>query len=73
MVYRVGRYGKFLACPNFPDCRNTKPVLNYIDAKCPKCGSYMILKRSRKGETCYLCANEACRHRVEVKQEDTEE
>lgn len=33
----------------------------------------MILKRSRKGETCYLCANEACRHRVEVKQEDTEE
>lgn len=44
-----------------------------MDERCPKCGSYMILKRSRKGETCYLCANEACRHRVEVKQEDTEE
>ncbi len=107
MVYRVGRYGKFLACPNFPDCRNTLPVLNYIDAKCPKCGgrllektsrknrrfygcehfpecdfvswdmpvddrcpkcgSYMTLKRNSKGEQWHLCANEKCRHRVEVK------
>ena len=106
MVYRVGRYGKFLACPNFPDCRNTMPVLNYIEAKCPKCGgrllektsrknrkfygcehfpdcdfvswdlpvdercpkcgSYMTLKRNSKGEQWHLCANETCRHRVEV-------
>ena len=48
MVYRVGRYGKFLACPNFPDCRNTLPVLNYIEAKCPKCGGRLLEKTRRK-------------------------
>ena len=55
MVYRVGRYGKFLACPNFPDCRNTKPVLNYIDAKCPKCGGRLLEKTSRKNRKFYGC------------------
>ncbi|MBE5783502.1 MAG: type I DNA topoisomerase [Clostridiales bacterium] len=113
MVYRVGRFGKFLACPNFPECRNTKPILNYIEANCPqcggrllektsrknrkfygcehypdcdfvswempvndkceKCGSYMTLKRSRKGETWHLCSNETCRHRVEVSPAQPEE
>ncbi|MBR3109412.1 MAG: type I DNA topoisomerase [Clostridia bacterium] len=55
MVYRVGRYGKFLACPNFPDCRNTKPILTYIDAKCPKCGGRLLEKTSRKNRKFYGC------------------
>ena len=55
MVYRVGRYGKFLACPNFPDCRNTKPVLNYIRAKCPQCGGRLLEKTSRKNRKFYGC------------------
>lgn len=57
MVYRVGRYGKFLACPNFPDCRNTMPVLNYIEAKCPKCGGRLLEKTSRKNRRFYGCEN----------------
>ena len=57
MVYRVGRYGKFLACPNFPDCRNTMPVLNYIEAKCPKCGGRLLEKTSRKNRKFYGCEN----------------
>ena len=55
MVYRVGRFGKFLACPNFPDCRNTKPVLNYIDASCPKCGGKLLEKTSRKNRKFFGC------------------
>ncbi|MBQ9298904.1 MAG: type I DNA topoisomerase [Clostridia bacterium] len=57
MVYRVGRYGKFLACPNFPDCRNTLPVFNYIEAKCPKCGGRLLEKTSRKNRKFYGCEN----------------
>ncbi|MGN0777546.1 MAG: type I DNA topoisomerase [Aristaeellaceae bacterium] len=110
MVYKMGRFGRFLACPNFPDCRNTKPILNYIAASCPKCGArlmektskknrkfygcecypecdfvswempvtdqcpqcggFMVEKRNRKGEVWHLCANETCRCRVEVRQDD---
>lgn len=55
MVYRVGKYGKFLACPNFPECRNTKPVLNYIKTPCPKCGSRLLAKVSRKNRKFYGC------------------
>ena len=55
MVYRMGRFGKFLACPNFPDCRNTKPVLNYIDTSCPKCGGRLLEKTSRKNRKFYGC------------------
>ena len=57
MVYRVGRYGKFLACPNFPDCRNTKSILTYIDAKCPLCGGRLLEKNSRKNRKFYGCEN----------------
>ncbi len=106
MVYKMGRFGRFLACPNFPECHNTKPVLHYIDAACPKCGgrlleknsrknrrfygcehypecdfvswdmparekcekcgSYMTVKHTKKGEEWHICANEACRHKVKV-------
>ena len=55
MVYRMGRYGKFLACPNFPDCRNTKPVLNYIETACPQCGGRLLEKTSRKNRKFYGC------------------
>ena len=55
MVYKMGRYGKFLACPNFPECRNTKPILQYIDAPCPKCGKRLLLKSSRKNRRFYGC------------------
>ncbi|MDR1570394.1 MAG: type I DNA topoisomerase [Oscillospiraceae bacterium] len=55
MVYKTGRFGKFLACPNFPDCRNTKPVFAYIDTPCPKCGARLAEKTSRKGRKFFSC------------------
>jgi len=55
MVYKMGRYGKFLACPNFPECRNTKPILQYLDAPCPKCGKRLLVKTSRKNRRFYGC------------------
>lgn len=55
MVYKMGRYGRFLACPNFPECRNTKPILTYIDAPCPQCGKRLLLKTSRKNRRFYGC------------------
>lgn len=55
MVYRIGRFGRFLACPNFPECRNTKPVLTYIEASCPKCGGRLLEKTSRKNRKFYGC------------------
>ena len=55
MVYKMGRYGRFLACPNFPKCRNTKPVLNYIDVPCPKCGKRLLEKISKKNRKFYGC------------------
>lgn len=48
MVYKMGRYGKFLACSNFPDCRNTKPILKEIGLKCPKCHEGNIVERKSK-------------------------
>ncbi len=55
MVYKMGRYGRFLACPNFPACRNTKPILTYLDAPCPKCGKRLLEKMSKKGRKFYGC------------------
>jgi len=55
MVYKMGRYGRFLACPNFPECRNTKPILTYIDAPCPKCGARLMEKTSKKNRKFYGC------------------
>ena len=55
MVFKMGRYGKFLACPNFPDCRNTKPILQYIEAPCPKCGKRLLVKASKKNRRFYGC------------------
>ena len=55
MVYKMGKFGKFLACPNFPKCRNTKPLLTYIDTPCPKCGRRLLEKVSRKNRKFYGC------------------
>ena len=55
LVYKMGRYGRFLACPNFPDCRNTKPILTYIEAPCPSCGARLMEKTSKKNRKFYGC------------------
>ncbi len=58
MVYKMGRYGKFLACSNFPDCRNTKPILKEIGVKCPKCKDGNIVERKTKRKRAfYGCDN----------------
>lgn len=57
MVVKVGRYGKFLACPGFPECRNTKPLIYKTSAKCPKCGGDVIEKKTKKGTPFYGCSN----------------
>ncbi len=55
MVIKYGPHGKFLACPGFPDCRNTKPYFEKAGVKCPKCGAEVVLKRTRKGRRYYGC------------------
>lgn len=55
MVIKYGPHGKFLACPGFPDCRNTKPYLEKIGVPCPKCGKEIVLRRSAKGRKFYSC------------------
>ena len=57
MVIKRGRYGRFLACPGFPDCKNTKPIIEEIGVKCPECGGSIILRRSKRGRTFYGCSN----------------
>ncbi len=56
MVYKEGRFGEFLACPNFPACRSTKPVVKKADAKCPKCGADIVIKRSKSKKEFFGCA-----------------
>lgn len=55
MVVKYGPHGKFLACPGFPDCRNTKPYLEKIGVACPKCGKDIVMKKSKKGRRFYGC------------------
>ena len=58
MVVRIGRYGKFLACPGFPDCRNIKPLLEETGVKCPTCkDGDIVVRRSKKGRKFYGCSN----------------
>ena len=57
MVIKYGPHGKFLACPGFPDCRNTKPYLEKIGIACPKCGKDIVLKKTKKGRKYYGCEN----------------
>ncbi len=57
MVVKYGRYGKFIACSNFPECRNTRPYLEKTGATCPECGGDIVVRRTRRGRTFYGCAN----------------
>lgn len=57
MVIKMGRYGKFLACPGFPDCRNTKPLLEEVGTNCPKCSKPLVVRRSKKGRKFYGCSS----------------
>lgn len=57
MVVKYGPHGKFLACPGFPECRNTKPYLEKIGVACPKCGKEVVLRKTKKGRKYYGCEN----------------
>lgn len=58
MVIKYGRFGKFMACKNYPDCKNTKPLVNKVGVKCPKCKEGdIILRKSKKGKAFYGCSN----------------
>ena len=57
MVIKYGKFGKFLACPGFPECSNTKPYLEKIGVPCPKCGKDIVIRKTRKGRVFYGCEN----------------
>ena len=57
MVIKYGPHGRFLACPGFPECRNTKPYYEKIGVQCPKCGGEVVLKKTKKGRKYYGCEN----------------
>ena len=57
MVIKYGPHGRFLACPGFPECRNTKPYFEKIGVACPKCGGDIVLKKTKKGRKYYGCIN----------------
>lgn len=57
MVIKHGRYGDFLACPGYPECKNTKPIVEEINVKCPKCDGKVQVKKSRKGRKFFGCSN----------------
>ncbi len=61
MVIKYGPHGKFLACPGFPECKNTKPYLEKVGVPCPKCGKEVVIKKTKKGRVFYGCeANPDC-------------
>ena len=55
MVVKTGRYGKFIACPGYPECKNIKKIINETGAECPKCGGSVIVKKTKKGRVFYGC------------------
>ena len=57
MVVKYGRYGKFLACPGYPECKNTKPIVENIDVPCPVCGSKIQVRKTKKKRKYYICEN----------------
>jgi len=57
MVIKYGRFGKFLACPGFPDCRNAKPLYEDAEVECPLCASKVLIKKTKKGRVYYGCEN----------------
>ena len=57
MVYKTGKFGRFLACPSFPNCRNTKAIVTNIGIKCPECSGEIIEKKSRRGKVFFGCSS----------------
>lgn len=57
MVVKYGRYGKFLACPGYPECKNVKPYIETIEEPCPKCGAKVQIKKTKTRRTFYICEN----------------
>ena len=57
MVYKYGRFGKFLACPGFPECRNTKAIVETIDVPCPCCGGVVQVRKTKRRKNYYICEN----------------
>ena len=55
MVYKYGRYGKFLACPGYPECKNAKPIIETIDVPCPKCGGVVQVRKTKRKRNYYIC------------------
>ncbi|MBC7336125.1 MAG: topoisomerase DNA-binding C4 zinc finger domain-containing protein, partial [Clostridia bacterium] len=56
MVVKSGRYGKFLACPAFPECRSTRPYQEEVGVGCPRCGGKVVVRRGKKGRQFYGCS-----------------
>lgn len=56
MVKKMGRFGEFIACSGYPECKNTKNIVKTVDVKCPKCGKDIVVRRSKKGKTFYGCS-----------------
>ncbi len=57
MAYKYGRYGKFLACPGYPECKNAKPIVETIDVPCPKCGATVQVRKTKRKRNYYICEN----------------
>ena len=57
MVIKYGKYGKFLACPGYPECKNTKPLVETIDEPCPKCGGKIQIRKTKRKRNYYICEN----------------
>ena len=57
MVIKYGRYGKFLACPGYPECKNAKPLVENIDVPCPVCGAKVQVRKTKRGKKYYICEN----------------
>ncbi|MBR4260545.1 MAG: type I DNA topoisomerase [Clostridia bacterium] len=57
MVYKFGKYGKFLACPGFPECRNTKAIVETVDVPCPCCGGTVQVRKTKRRKNYYICEN----------------
>ena len=57
MVIKYGKYGKFLACPGYPECKNAKPLIETIDEPCPKCGGKVQIRKTKKRRNYYICEN----------------
>ena len=57
MVYKYGRYGRFLACPGYPECKNAKPIVETIDVPCPKCGAKVQVRKTKRRKNYYICEN----------------